>query len=84
METIDTIITTARSFASAPIDWSPAAGPIWLAGMMAGMAVLMVCAWVSEVRRERAQVRQDLYEQARVRALIRRNRMERHGYEEIM
>ncbi len=70
METIHTIITNARSFANAPIDWSPAAGPIWLAGMMAGMAVLMVCAWVSEVRRDRAQARQALYRQAeRVGAL---------------
>lgn len=84
MDTINTIITNARTLSNAPIDWSPTAGPIWLVGMMAGMAVLVVCAWVSEVRRERAQVRQDLYEQARVRALIRRNRMERHGYEEIM
>ena len=84
METIDTIITNAQSLANAHVDWSLTAGPIWLAGMMAGMAVLAVCAWVSEVRRERAQVRQDLYEQARVKALIRRNRMERQGFQEIM
>ena len=84
MEVIETIIKNARIMANAEVDWSLTAGPIWLAGMMAGMAVLAVCAWVSEVRRERAQVRQDLYEQARVKALIRRNRMERQGFQEIM
>ena len=70
METIDTIITNAQSLSQAHIDWSPTAGPIWLAGMMAGVAILAVWAGVSESRRDRSRDRQALYRQAeRVGAL---------------
>ena len=70
METIDTIITNAQSLANAHIDWSPTAGPIWLVGMMASMAVGMIAAGVAGFRQERQVSRQALYRQAeRVGAL---------------
>lgn len=84
METIDTIITNAQTLANAPIDWSPTAGPIWLVGMVAGWLALSVVFGIEEVRRERRKARQELYRQARVKANIRLNRMERQGFQEIM
>lgn len=38
MDTINTIITNAQTLANANIDWSPAAGPIWL------VALVVICA----------------------------------------
>lgn len=68
METIDTIITNAQSLANAHVDWSPTAGPIWLAGMMIGMVILSVVFGIEEVRRDRRnarlQARADLYRRA--------------------
>jgi hypothetical protein len=70
METIDTIITNAGILAHAHIDWSPGAGPIWLAGYMAVMVVFGAYCTIQGVRAERRQDRQALYRQAeRVGAL---------------
>jgi hypothetical protein len=67
METINTIITNAGTLAHAHIDWSPSAGPIWLAGYMVVMAVFVAYCTIQGVRAER---RQALYRQAeRVGAL---------------
>jgi len=70
METINTIITNAGTLAHAHIDWSPSAGPIWLAGYMVVMAVFVAYCTIQGVRAERRQDRQTLYRQAeRVGAL---------------
>jgi len=42
MDVIDTMITNAQTLANANIDWSPAAGPIWLAGMMCAFGIMLV------------------------------------------
>ncbi len=42
MDTIDTMISNARILSNVNIDWSLAAGPIWLAGMMCAFGIMLV------------------------------------------
>jgi hypothetical protein len=84
MDTINTIITNAQTLSQAEVNWSLDAGPIWLVMMMVGVAVIALAAWVSEARQERRLARQELYRKAGVKALIRLNRLERQGFQEIV
>ena len=84
METINTIITNFQTLSHAHIDWSLDAGPIGLVGMMVGVAIIMIAAWVSEARQERRLARQAIYRQAHAKANIRLNRMDRQGFQETV
>lgn len=53
MDTLNTIITNFNTLAHAKVDWSPAAGPIWLAGMVVIAVALGIAAAVQEARSTR-------------------------------
>ena len=63
-----------------PIDWSGLGGVPWLLGMALAMLVGVIWVGITETRRERATARKKLYEEARVKGLIRVNRLRRRGY----
>lgn len=84
MDTINTIITNAHTLSQAPINWSPSAGPIWLAFMTVCMMAGAVAFGVGEARRDRQVARQALYRKAQAKANIRINRRDRQGYLEVI
>lgn len=49
MDTLNTIRTNAASVATWEIDWSPHAGPFWLASMVVGTIIVFAfAAWDAE------------------------------------
>jgi hypothetical protein len=84
METIDTIITNAGILAHAHIDWSPGAGPIWLAGYMAVMVVFGAYCTIQGVRDNRRATRQALYRRAESAGRLRDSFRSMVGHLETM
>jgi hypothetical protein len=80
METLNTIATNAVTLWNAPIDWSPAAGPIWLAGTTVLMVAYIGACLVFENRREKAIARHLAYAEAQKVAARRLHLMETQGY----
>jgi hypothetical protein len=80
METLSTIATNAITLWNAPIDWSPTAGPIWLAWTTALMVVYIGACLVFENRREKAAARRLVYAEAQKVVARRLHLMETQGY----
>ena len=84
MDTINTVIANAQSLSSVPINWSLDAGPIWLVGMMVGVAIIMIAAWVSEARKDRQVVRQAIYRRAEYVGYVRNLKRSYDGFQETV
>ncbi len=80
MEILNTITTNAITLWNSPIDWSPTAGPIWLAGTTVLMVAYIGACLVFENRREKTAERQLVYAEAQKVAARRLNLMETQGY----
>ena len=82
MDTINTIISNWTTLSNTPIDWSLDGGVVWLLMMVAGTAVSIGIAAVTEARTERRRRRQSLYRRAEQSLQVRRRIIEQDGFYE--
>jgi hypothetical protein len=82
MDTINTVITNWTTLSNTPIDWSLNGGVVWFLMMVAGMAVIIGLAIVTEARTERRRRRQALYRRAEQSLQVRRRILEQDGFYE--
>ena len=82
MDTINTIISNWTTLSNTPIDWSLDGGVVWLLMMVAGTAVSIGIAAVTEARTERRRRRQALYRRAEQSFQVRRRILEQDGFYE--
>ena len=82
MDTINTAITNWTTLSNTPIDWSLDGGVVWLLMMVAGTAVSIGIAAVTEARTERRRRRQALYRRAEQSLQVRRRILEQDGFYE--
>ena len=82
MDTINTIISNWTTLSNTPIDWSLDGGVVWLLMMVAGTAVSIGIAAVTEARTERRRRRQALYRRAEQSLQVRRRILEQDGFYE--
>ena len=82
MDSIDTIIANWTTLSNTPIDWSLNGGVVWFLMMVAGMAVIIGLAIVTEARTERRRRRQALYRRAEQSLQVRRRILDQDGFYE--